>query len=223
MPFVRAFGSSRRGKDQTAPGRMRIKPLEPGRRAWSQWADDSGREAGLAHDSACPRVPEAVRPEQLNSTYAVSLQTMMFAAAEPMKDRKRILANVEFSSSTRSSSASGRPGRGPGTMACRCARRQLEHSIRPARVECRQGGRSDDPPRGLDAFAHLFRGDTKSRRRLGICAPPSVDRKHDLRGNLQPDPDRARDGTRVSSTFRREINDCGKGGYNPNWIRASIG
>jgi hypothetical protein len=35
-------------------------------------------------------------PEQLNSTYAVSLQTMMFAAAEPIKDRKRILANVEF-------------------------------------------------------------------------------------------------------------------------------
>ena len=35
-------------------------------------------------------------PDQLNSTYAVSLQTMVFAAAEPISDRKRILANVEL-------------------------------------------------------------------------------------------------------------------------------
>ena len=36
------------------------------------------------------------RPDQLNSTYAISLQTMVFAAAEPVRDRNRILANVEF-------------------------------------------------------------------------------------------------------------------------------
>jgi Domain of unknown function (DUF4159) len=35
-------------------------------------------------------------PDQLNSTYAVSLQTMVFAAAGPARDRNRILANVEF-------------------------------------------------------------------------------------------------------------------------------
>jgi len=35
------------------------------------------------------------RPDQLNSTYAISLQTMAFAAAEPERDRNRILANVE--------------------------------------------------------------------------------------------------------------------------------
>ena len=34
--------------------------------------------------------------DQLNSTYAVALQTMVFAAAEPARDRNRILANVEF-------------------------------------------------------------------------------------------------------------------------------
>ncbi len=34
--------------------------------------------------------------EQLNSTYAVGLQTMVFAAAEPARDRNRILPNVEF-------------------------------------------------------------------------------------------------------------------------------
>ena len=36
------------------------------------------------------------RAEELNSTYAVALQTMVFAAAEPIRDRNRILANVEF-------------------------------------------------------------------------------------------------------------------------------
>jgi Domain of unknown function (DUF4159) len=35
-------------------------------------------------------------PDQLNSTYAISLQTMVFAAAEPERDRNRILANVEI-------------------------------------------------------------------------------------------------------------------------------
>jgi hypothetical protein len=35
-------------------------------------------------------------PDVLNSTYAVGLQTMVFAAAEPVRDRNRILANVEF-------------------------------------------------------------------------------------------------------------------------------
>ncbi len=36
------------------------------------------------------------QPDQLNSTYSVGLQTMVFAAAEPVRDRARILANVEF-------------------------------------------------------------------------------------------------------------------------------
>jgi Domain of unknown function (DUF4159) len=35
-------------------------------------------------------------PEPLNNTYAIGLQTMVFAAAEPRHDRARILANVEW-------------------------------------------------------------------------------------------------------------------------------
>jgi hypothetical protein len=35
-------------------------------------------------------------PDQLNSTYAIGLQTMVFANAEPEVDRLRILANVEW-------------------------------------------------------------------------------------------------------------------------------
>ena len=36
------------------------------------------------------------RPDQLNSTYGISLQTMVFAAAEPELDRSQIVANVEW-------------------------------------------------------------------------------------------------------------------------------
>jgi hypothetical protein len=35
-------------------------------------------------------------PEQLSSTYAISLQTMVFAAADPGRDRQHIVANVDF-------------------------------------------------------------------------------------------------------------------------------
>jgi hypothetical protein len=35
-------------------------------------------------------------PQQLNSTYAISLQTMVFAAADPERDRARIVANVDW-------------------------------------------------------------------------------------------------------------------------------
>ncbi len=36
------------------------------------------------------------RPEQLNSTYAVALQTMVFSAADPIGSRPHIVANVDF-------------------------------------------------------------------------------------------------------------------------------
>src|SRR5262245_23555886 len=35
-------------------------------------------------------------PEQLRFTYTVGLQTMVFAAADPERDRMRILANVDW-------------------------------------------------------------------------------------------------------------------------------
>ena len=46
-------------------------------------------------------------PDQLNSTYSISLQTMAFAAAEPERDRNRILANVEVLERGRSNPATG--------------------------------------------------------------------------------------------------------------------
>src|SRR4051812_26792955 len=56
--------------------------------------------AGEPHDS--PAVKSAVEylrhygPDQLGSTYAIALQTMVFAAAEPERDLNRILANVDW-------------------------------------------------------------------------------------------------------------------------------
>ncbi len=56
--------------------------------------------AGEKADS--PKIQQALeflrqfKPDQLNSTYAVALQTMAFAAAEPQADRQHILLNVEW-------------------------------------------------------------------------------------------------------------------------------
>ncbi len=56
--------------------------------------------AGEKVDSAAVRKAlEFLRrftPENLKSTYAIGLQTMVFAAAEPERDRPRIAANVEW-------------------------------------------------------------------------------------------------------------------------------
>jgi Domain of unknown function (DUF4159) len=44
-------------------------------------------------------------PQQLNSTYAIGLQTMVYAAAEPEHDRARIVANVEWLENTQHKNA----------------------------------------------------------------------------------------------------------------------
>ena len=67
------------------------------RRAWSTLALLA---AGEKPDS--PAVRKALdrlrklRPEDLNSTYAIGLQTMVLAAADPERDRLRIAANVDW-------------------------------------------------------------------------------------------------------------------------------
>jgi len=51
-------------------------------------------------------------PDQLNSTYAVALQTMVFAAAEPDRDRPRIAANVSWLESAQIKPGETIPGPG---------------------------------------------------------------------------------------------------------------
>ena len=101
-------------------------------------------------------------PDQLNSTYAVGLQTMVFAAAEPDRDRARILANVEWLERGQIKLGERMPWPGSWNYLIRMRnRRQLQHAIRPPGLECRQRGRRDRPARGLAAVAHLFRGVTR--------------------------------------------------------------
>ena len=58
--------------------------------------DDCGRESGVAPDSQGARILRGFGPNDLHSTYAISLQTMVFAAAEPERDKLRIANNVRW-------------------------------------------------------------------------------------------------------------------------------
>ena len=57
---------------------------------------DGRREARLADRPQGLDYLRDFGPEQLNSTYAIALQTMVFAAAEPERDQLRIAANVSW-------------------------------------------------------------------------------------------------------------------------------
>jgi hypothetical protein len=54
-------------------------------------------------------------PTDLNSTYAISLQTMVYAAAEPERDRVRIVANVKWLERAQLKPADRRRWQGAGT------------------------------------------------------------------------------------------------------------
>ncbi len=102
------------GEDVTHAMQGGVKFLLSKQRADGSWADvekDAGTgvtslavlallAAGEKSDSpAIQKALEGLRafgPEQLRSTYAISLQTMVFAAAEPAKDEARIRRNVEW-------------------------------------------------------------------------------------------------------------------------------
>ena len=161
-------------------------------------------------------------PGQLDSVYAVSLQTMVFAAASPKADIVRIQANVAWLQE-----AQLKPG-----DHCPLARlvelqgledpprRQLELAVRPARPERRQRGRREGPPRGLDG------------------SPANTGTRYQLRdGSWSYTPD-AGNGSTASMTcagisslvisglkrFRgaeklvgeHGVEDCGRGGTDPN-------
>ena len=73
----------------------------------------AGEQARLADDPEGARVPARLRPEDLHSTYAIGLQTMVFAAADPAKDRVRIAANVDWLEEAPDQAR--RPGYWPGS------------------------------------------------------------------------------------------------------------
>ena len=57
---------------------------------------DRRREGRFADDPPALELLRRLRPEDLRSTYAIGLQTMVFAAADPERDRLRIAANVDW-------------------------------------------------------------------------------------------------------------------------------
>ncbi len=130
-------------------------------------------------------------PNDLKSTYAIALQTMVFAAAEPERDQLRIAANVAWleraqikpadpvnwpGSWTYSDSKRARPGDNSNTQYA------LLGSAR------RQRGRRSRQARGLGPGAALLGAEPEARRQLGLYARlDQPDRQHDLRRGLQPD------------------------------------
>ena len=116
---------------------------------------DRGRVARLAARRQGVVLPPPVLPEQLRSVYAVSLQTMVFAAARarsrPVEDQpERRLAPEGADQAGRSRQLARlvdvQGGEGE-------AGRQLEHPVRPARPERGERGGGADRPRGLEAGA----------------------------------------------------------------------
>ena len=92
----------------------------------------AGEKPGSPHIQRALAFLRQFTPDQLNSTYAISLQTMVFAAAEPERDRNRILANVEILE--RMQIKFGDKMRWPGSLelpqSAGASRRQLQYSIR---------------------------------------------------------------------------------------------
>ena len=186
-PSARASGSSRTGSGPTAPG-PRSKPRRTDR-------DDQPGDAGLAdrrREARLARRSSGARRSSAASARSSSTAPTRICAADhglrrrragarPRADRRQCrLAGARPASS----SANGFPGREPGpiTRPADASRRQLQHPVRAAGLECRQRGRHRRQAGGLGALARLFRAVPESRRRLGLYAQAqAINRQHDLR------------------------------------------
>ena len=130
-------------------------------------------------------------PTICKSTYAIALQTMVFAAAEPERDQLRIANNVAWLE--RAQIKPGDPVNWPGSWTYSDSKRTRPGDnsntqyalLGPAR---RQRGRRSRQARGVGTGAHYWE---RSQKQDGSWAytPDSTnsDCQHDLRGGLQPD------------------------------------
>ncbi len=152
----------------------------------------AGEKPGSPAIQAALQFLRQFRPEELNSTYAISLQTMVFAAAEPNRDKNRILANVEVLELSQIKLGE-RNTMWPGTWNYHIPNRPGDNSntqyallglnaAREAGVTIR--------PEVLAAVAGVLRALSEPRRGLELyAAGETVDRKYDVRGDLEPDSD----------------------------------
>ena len=148
-----------------------VRYLKQVQREDGTWADDPGNDALTGATSlaalallASGEKPNAralqkslsflrgYGPEELRGTYAVSLQTMVFAAAEPDNDRARIAANVGWLE--RAQIKKGDRILWPGSWTYsqvkrHSFRRQLMHVFRTSGTECRRSCRRSGEVRGM--------------------------------------------------------------------------
>jgi RNA polymerase sigma factor (sigma-70 family) len=88
----------------------------------------SGERSDSTSIRSALEVLRSFGPNQLNSTYAVSLQTMAFSAAEPERDRLRIEANVQWLERTQLKPGDPQPWSGSWTYSDSSSRRPGDNS-----------------------------------------------------------------------------------------------
>ena len=88
-------------------------------------------------------------PDAARSTYAIALQTMVFAAAEPERDQLRIAANVDWLEAAQIKPGQHGPRAAGPTSRGAQRRRQLEHPVRAAGPQRGRRGRRPGQARGL--------------------------------------------------------------------------
>ena len=161
-------------------------------------------------------------PDQLRSTYAIALQTMVFAAAEPERDQLRIVANVTWLESAQIKPGErGPPGCWTYTEVAQGGR-QLEHPVRPPRPERRRRGRrAGQAARSGPSPRNYWEKAQTPRRRLGLPRqrPDRRPRSMTCAGISS---------LIITGTKRFQgqeylqgtaIHNCGQGGFNPNLQR----
>ena len=135
----------------------------------------AGEPVRLADDHQGARVPARTSgPTSLNSTYAIALQTMVFAAAEPdTRPAARSPPTSTGSSRPRSSpaTASSGPARGP-TRRSRTGTATTRTRSTPCSA-CNAASEVGVPvkPRGLDPGAALLGADTSTATAAGPTRP----------------------------------------------------
>ena len=112
-------------------------------------------------------------PNDLHSTYAISLQTMVFAAAEPERDQLRIAANVAWLE--RAQIKPGDPQYWPGSWSYSDSKRgrpgdnsNTQYAL--LGLARRQRGRRSREADRLGAGAQLLGAEPEARRQLGLYA-----------------------------------------------------
>ena len=139
----------------------------------------AGEKPGSPTIQRTLQIPEAIRPDQLNSTYASSLQTMVFAAAEPDSRPEPNPGERGIPrAAARSSWATEGPGRGPGTIStCRCNpgdNSNTQYALLGLNA-AREAG-ADDPARGMGAYAQRISSYPRIATAAGAIRPGTSSR-----------------------------------------------